>query len=118
MAAEPDRCFTVALADLTWLAKEWDALAARVEYCPQALALHILYGLVLAFLRGRGVRMGSWRGLRQHEVAMVAVGYQVVERVIQDEARDIWFPALTALGLANLEEVTAAFRRAAGRDVA
>ena len=89
--------------DLTFLAKEWELIVESVEYPTKAFALRAIHGVVFAFLRGRGMRMGSAAGFQKHGWNFAALMTKVVDRIVSDDARAIWFPTLARIGLDSHE---------------
>ena len=90
-------------ADVTWLAKEWERLAAQIDYPTRAFTLEVLYILTYAYLRGKNMRMGSPQGFEKYCVIAAQLQLEVMRRVIEDEAKVIWFPALVRLGFVDTE---------------
>lgn len=95
--------FRIAKADLTWLAKEWEHLVSKVEYPTRSFALSAFHVVLSAFLRGRGMRMGSAQGFHKHVASISVLMTEVVERVISDEAKETWFPTLVRMGVDSQE---------------
>ncbi len=56
----------VSQADVNDLSRQWHLVMSNVEYPSSAMAMSLLTALVMAYLRGRGCRMGTDEGLARH----------------------------------------------------
>ena len=92
---------------ITWLAKEWERLLAALEYPTHAYALRLLHVLAQSFLRGGGMRMGSWcGGFQKYQLTAALLECRVFQRVVDDPGKQIWFPTLVQLGFTDRDAVT------------
>lgn len=94
----------VTAADITYLAKTWERSVGQSDYMTRRNACLLLFTLCQTFLRGRGIRMGSYQTLRRHGDSCARLTAEVMHRVATDEAKEIWFPRLTRLGFQSEEE--------------
>ena len=53
-------------ADVNDLSRQWHLVMSNVEYPSSAMAMRLLTALVMAYLRGRGFRMGTDEGRARH----------------------------------------------------
>lgn len=88
-------------ADITWLAKRWEATLDGVPYPTKHLALRLHVALVATYLRGQGKR-----SFQKYVWEMATLATKVVQRVVEDKNRDIWFPTLVNLGFTDFEAAT------------
>ena len=52
--------------DVNDLSRQWHSVMSNVEYPSSAMAMRLLTALVMAYLRGRGCRMGTDEGRARH----------------------------------------------------
>lgn len=57
---------TVRQTDVNDLSRQWHLVMSNVEYPSSATAMRLLAALVMAYLRGRGCRMGTDVGRARH----------------------------------------------------
>lgn len=67
----------VSQTDLNELARQWHLVVSNIEYASSAMAMRLLSALIMAYLRGRGLRMGNQEGLVKH-MGKVSALIQVV----------------------------------------
>ena len=56
----------VSQTDVNDLSRQWHLVMSNVEYPSSAMAMRLLTALVMAYLRGRGCRMGTDEGRARH----------------------------------------------------
>ena len=91
-------------ADITWLAKTWERIVAEIEYPTKRFVIDVGYHIAEVFLRGRGIRLGSYQSFEKNSMLCADLLTQVVRRVVEDEAKEIWFPSLVKIGLGSAEK--------------
>jgi hypothetical protein len=85
------------LADLCWLAKEWDGTLDHIEYPTRKTAMQLLSALGTAYGRGRGLRTGNPKAWERAGSIVAAIQSLMVSYVIASPGRDVWFPNTTRL---------------------
>ena len=58
--------FKVSQPDLNELSRQWHLVVSNIEYASSPVAMRLLSALIMAYLRGRGLRMGNQEGLARH----------------------------------------------------
>jgi len=102
--------------DLTCLASCWEGIVETVEYPTRRFAVRVLYEVTEAYLRGQGIRLGNPQSREPHVLNVAALLADVVKRVVNDDARDIWFPALEKVGFSGEEEAREVLGQVSFRD--
>ncbi|MFH1485835.1 MAG: hypothetical protein ABIH46_07170 [Chloroflexota bacterium] len=75
-------------SDITYLAKTWERLDSSVEYVRPSFCCDLLYFLSSTYLRGKGLKLGG-KKWEQKTMMLAALSFLIVERVVDDEARQV-----------------------------
>ena len=73
----------VSQTDVNDLSRQWHAVVSNVEYPSSGMAMRLLTALVMAYLRGRGCRMGTDEGRARHTEKAKALIRAVSEHATQ-----------------------------------
>lgn len=108
--SSPELTLKLVKSDITWLAKTWEELVSRVEYPTRSFAILASFDLCMAFLRGRGFRMANATNRRGYDLLLGLLQTAVVKRIVEDDAKEVWFPTIVKLGFSSMESSTAILR--------
>ena len=89
-------------ADLVDIAYRLEQIIAPNDKGGSKQVMTTLIELAGAYLRGRGYKMGNWRGVRAHKVKQALICTSVIMKV--EEKGEIFFPALHRLGFGSVEQ--------------
>ena len=86
------------ISDAQWLAKSWERAISAIDCPSKGIGLQMFYELIGAYARGQGNR--------SHQKYVSAIGFMailVMIRISDEDYPDLWFPALTRLGMNTTE---------------
>jgi hypothetical protein len=90
-------------SDVTWLAKVWEESLESIEYPTKKQAVLSLMRLIEAYFRGQNKRNGSWASFKNNQREISLFTTAVVNRVVDERAKIVYFPTLLRIGFKDLE---------------